>query len=927
MAPKQTQDPVRAPKRKKEKEKALRPPSEDGKEVYMDPDDPAVRAARAHGCICGVWIPSRVKKTLDTWALLPEEYSTRRPRPRSHKKKQEGEDPAGGEHRILYFVNFFASSPIPADVQSVGLPGDVWVAPMTVQVYDGTRWLHWGPDAAQNGVFEHPMIPCFLGWKVEEHRLGYAGTADTVSDWEDLWDRDCTLGTFVRMKMGFESRIHPDAVAKALARAKELVSTTDVVTGLQVAVPYRSLSQEAIAALLFPLHDPLLPSFVGPTPPPSDETPEPRIHSTAMSYHPPQPHASSSVLTANSPAPSFGESALATMRPPMQPQAAPVPLSTSSPDADAPCGQSASAATNAAVTALTAPLSPTPDSAAPLPLEQPAPSSAASRPPGTPTATLPPDARFSMGVDLSDLPPGFSEEMLKDLPDAAFLRFTTGHTEVLSPYMHDSKDPDGHMARTMGQGQHGYLQLPESDHETHFRSSDAPFVILRREQFRDKGSSDIEIAAAIVEHLQVGQVVVMDDCAYPHLPWGLETFAHLSGGAERNGEYYLGGEVEWQSAAKRVLSRDNVYKGFTEVGTWLDFTRMASPRLLSEVPEGGDTSFEAPVNIPHLTVSMDTTGSAPFLRELRDDVKAEDMLSRRLRHAKTVHVDNWNSRSWVVVSSPGYQTYTHVDGSGQCTFVIMTHGRKWWAVLKMKRGCNHPKKVRTARQKMKEAFEHYVHIADAANDYQRAPVEIPNLATIHFVLLKPGMILIQPPGVFHEVYTPVCSIAIGGHFFTEETLHLTLQCRLAIQHSGGRAANTFHPSANRRLARMLLALVERGDTEMNQRGLISLARMLKQRKSHFSVVDFVKDKITDDDLMYDDTEFEIKLACDLADAILAHNSLSWEELKLHARAAYPFFPGDDVLPWYECGTAMVAFPAGLKDMMIHHIEEYKKNRL
>lgn len=199
--------------------------------------------------------------------------------------------------------------------------------------------------------------------------------------------------------------------------------------------------------------------------------------------------------------------------------------------------------------------------------------------------------------------------------------------------------------------------------------------------------------------------------------------------------------------------------------------------------------------------------------------------------------------------------------------------------------------------------------------------------------------------MFHEVYTPVCSIAIGGHFFTEETVHLTLQCRLAIQHSGGRAANTFHPSANRRLARMLLALVERGDTEsmsppgfaspcaasdtrsVNQRGLISLARMLKQRKSHFSVVDFVKDKITDDDLMYDDTEFEIKLACDLADAILAHNNLGWEELKLHARAAYPFFPGDDVLPWYECGTAMVAFPAGLKDMMIDHINEYTKNRL
>ncbi|GJF00557.1 hypothetical protein PsYK624_168500 [Phanerochaete sordida] len=862
---------ARGIKRKAEEDGGSRSGFSGFKEALLD--EPYLHAARQYGCFCGVLVPSKIKRDNDVWDLLPQGLLARKIPAKSHKRKLKPATPVEpSSTRLLYFAMFFAQEAIPPGIVSVGFPGDLWVTDRTVQVFGQQGWIDWGPDSAPNGGFEHPFVSGTLGWKANEHRLGYAGQKASSDIWEETWARDVTLA---HVQTGFQRRIPSHAIAAAVSRVRELCTVTDVVTGQQILVRWKDMTQEALAALLFPLHDPSL--------------------SEVATCSPQQPHASQPGTSSLSTAPGDSTSAL-TQSAVTAPTAPPAPGDSTSaltqsavtaPTAPPAPGDSTSALTQSAVTAPTTP---------PSPLLQQSESVSAARPfaaavaPGhsrslsekSALSELPPGS--DENVYPSDLPPGFNVEMLKGLPATAFLRFTTGQTEILPPFMHDPEDADGRMAREMGKGQDGYRPLPESNHEVHLRSSDAPFVKLRREQFRDKGSSDIEIAADVMKHLQVGQVVVMDGCDYPDLPWGLRTFADLSGGDTRDGEYSLQGEIEWQSAALRILSRADLRNEFTVVGTWLDFTRVASPRLLGDVPEGGDTSFEAPVNLLDLATSMDTTASAPFLRRLRDDVKADDMLSRRLRHADTFHVDKKKSKGWVLVSGAGYQSYTHVDGSGECTFFMLTHGRKWWAVLKMKRGCNNPKKVQKARQKMKEEFEHYLRIAKVSNDYNEVPVEIPGLATIHSVLLEPGMLLIQPPGVFHAVYTPVPSIGIGGHFFTQDTLHLTLQCRLVIQRSRGQGTNAFHPDANRSLARILLALIERGDTKMNQRGFISLARMLKQRKTHFSVVDFVKDLTTDDDLTYDDTEFEIDLACDLIDMILAHNSLEWEDLKLNAKA-------------------------------------------
>ena len=76
----------------------------------------------------------------------------------------------------------------------------------------------------------------------------------------------------------------------------------------------------------------------------------------------------------------------------------------------------------------------------------------------------------------------------------------------------------------------------------------------------------------------------------------------------------------------------------------------------------------------------------------------------------------------------------------------------------------------------------------------------------HIVYLR-----IQPPGLFHLVYTPVKTIAIGGHFLSEDTMHLTLISRLLVSENEGQATNGYLEETLRSIAHLLLASVERGD--------------------------------------------------------------------------------------------------------------------
>ena len=61
------------------------------------------------------------------------------------------------------------------------------------------------------------------------------------------------------------------------------------------------------------------------------------------------------------------------------------------------------------------------------------------------------------------------------------------------------------------------------------------------------------------------------------------------------------------------------------------------------------------------------------------------------------------------------------------------------------------------------------------------------------------------------VYTPVKSVAIGGHFFAWDCLERTLSGRLVEIESEGSGTNAVHPAAFQWLARMAISLTKPGE--------------------------------------------------------------------------------------------------------------------
>ena len=64
---------------------------------------------------------------------------------------------------------------------------------------------------------------------------------------------------------------------------------------------------------------------------------------------------------------------------------------------------------------------------------------------------------------------------------------------------------------------------------------------------------------------------------------------------------------------------------------------------------------------------------------------------------------------------------------------------------------------------------------------------------------------IQPPGLFHQVYTPENAITVGGHFVLEDALHLTAWSRLCTHRLRGDGTNAYHDSMVRVFSRIAIA--------------------------------------------------------------------------------------------------------------------------
>ena len=83
-----------------------------------------------------------------------------------------------------------------------------------------------------------------------------------------------------------------------------------------------------------------------------------------------------------------------------------------------------------------------------------------------------------------------------------------------------------------------------------------------------------------------------------------------------------------------------------------------------------------------------------------------------------------------------------------------------------------------------------------------------------------SVLSIQPPGMVHTVYTVERAIALGGHFFMDDAMHLSYWARVALQQADGQGTNAYNEFVVRSFSRMIIAMAKRstpGESELYHR--------------------------------------------------------------------------------------------------------------
>ncbi|KAH9921057.1 uncharacterized protein B0H18DRAFT_1121621 [Fomitopsis serialis] len=149
--------------------------------------------------------------------------------------------------------------------------------------------------------------------------------------------------------------------------------------------------------------------------------------------------------------------------------------------------------------------------------------------------------------------------------------------------------------------------------------------------------------------------------------------------------------------------------------------------------------------------------------------------------------------SWGLMANGGFYTYPHYDVNGEATWVSPTCGGKIWTLFRAHEQAD----VGKARKAM---------LKFATMKHDNMPEAIMDEFDVGTLFLLPGTVLIQCPGTFHCVYTPVKTIAIGGHFLNWDCLHHTAMTRLVEIGAKEDGTNAVHTSVFRELARMVMSL-------------------------------------------------------------------------------------------------------------------------
>ncbi|KAI0086701.1 hypothetical protein BDY19DRAFT_995711 [Irpex rosettiformis] len=282
--------------------------------------------------------------------------------------------------------------------------------------------------------------------------------------------------------------------------------------------------------------------------------------------------------------------------------------------------------------------------------------------------------------------------------------------------------------------------------------------------------------------------------------------------------------------------------------------------------------------------------------------------------AVNVERDVDRMRRWMLLGSAQFYTYPHHDAAGLITWTCLLNGLKIWSYVLPK---EQPKNMEQASKVYTEVIQSLHHIERDTENL------LPTIATAHNLFLFPGTLLIQPPGLIHQVLTVKNSVTRGGHLLTWNAMHLTEWTRKLSHNCYRVGTNDLHPGVQRTLGRMMIAISTRGPTKVLRKPFIALARLIIHAKQYWR----------GDYELNDETKLPIALktppknvntfkkeawnehleAINIANAILRWNGIenlkSLDNVVDRNKEVIGFGSRDmNNLAWYETGNEMILIP-------------------
>ncbi len=166
-------------------------------------------------------------------------------------------------------------------------------------------------------------------------------------------------------------------------------------------------------------------------------------------------------------------------------------------------------------------------------------------------------------------------------------------------------------------------------------------------------------------------------------------------------------------------------------------------------------------------------------RHFDDGTNAWESL-KEIYNPQSIPLDVSHARSWGLLHYGGSYTYPHHDASGLGTIVVARSGLKIWSVM---RPVGY--EIMKTRREINNAIGTLLDEKEEEKDRESSRwVEYAIYAKAGDIMYVPSLyatashliqLRIQPPGQWHQVYTPIRSVTTGGHFISYDTLHFMEQ--------------------------------------------------------------------------------------------------------------------------------------------------------